>query len=68
MTLGEKEKTMDNKLLPCPFCGGRAKVTITNSQYIISCDNSRCIASEIKAVYIEYGSAVQAWNRRVTEK
>lgn len=59
---------MDNKLLPCPFCGGRAKVTITNSQYIISCDNIRCIASEINAVYIEYGSAVQAWNRRETEK
>lgn len=57
-----------NKLLHCPFCGGRAKVTITNSQYIISCDNPRCIASEIKAVYIEYGSAVQAWNRRETER
>ena len=57
---------MDNKLLPCPFCGGRAKVTITNSQYIVSCDNFRCIASEIKSVYIVYESAVQAWNMRKT--
>ena len=59
---------MDNKLLPCPFCGGRAKVTITNSQYIVSCDNSRCIASEIKSVYIVYESAVKAWNMRKTER
>ena len=57
---------MDNKLFPCPFCGGRAKVTITNSQYIVSCDNFRCIASDIKAVYFVYESAVKAWNMRKT--
>lgn len=59
---------MNDLLKPCPFCGGRAKVTITNSQYIVSCDNFRCISSEIKSVYIEYESAVQAWNRRATER
>ena len=57
-----KESTMDEKLLPCPFCGGRPKIILHASCYIISCQD--CPGSIIMGPYQTKNEAVKAWNRR----
>ena len=61
-----------DKLKPCPFCGGKAKLN-TNSSRITSfayCYCRKCLASGHFA-YDEKGNgkyifeAIEAWNRRV---
>ena len=55
------------KLLPCPFCGGKAKIISQNSvedKYAIMCTNIWCIAFDIEPAYLEKFDAIKAWNTR----
>lgn len=59
-----KEQTMpEDKLLPCPFCGGRPKIILHAACYIISCQD--CPGSIIMGPYQTKEEAIKAWNRRV---
>ena len=57
---------MENKLLPCPFCGGKALPDIGNQngeeadQWFVMC---QCCAAEGPWFY-ERGNAITAWNTR----
>ena len=55
-----------NKLKPCPFCGGLAKITgsqyCTDMRWVICKD---CHAST--TVLDSEEEAIEAWNRRVTD-
>ena len=57
----------ERKLLPCPFCGGEAKI-VKNcyGQTSVKCLNDFCNAvvwGDSKDIDREY-AAVKAWNRR----
>lgn len=51
---------MDNKLKPCPFCGGEARL-IGHSPYSITC--CKCRATTVICDTPE--KAINEWNRRV---
>ena len=55
---------MNEKLLPCPFCGGEAFTHIFGNEiakgYYIACDEC---GANIKAFGYE-AEAIEAWNRR----
>ncbi len=60
---------MTDKLLPCPFCGGKA-YTSENDGYAILCDGKKC---HIEMGYHDEGNfyeteeeAITAWNNRST--
>ena len=62
---------MAEKLLPCPFCGGKAKL----SSYRTSEDSEGCSVhckqcevrtTEFEDAYAPTGNAADAWNRRAT--
>lgn len=61
---------MENKLLPCPFCGGEAYLDISQpagdetEYFTVVC---RCCAAEGPWFNVK-GSAVAAWNRREDAK
>ena len=52
---------MTEKLKPCPFCGGEAK--INKREYSIEC--TRC--SAYMGYFYTKQEAIEAWNRRVTD-
>ncbi len=54
---------MSEKLLPCPFCGGKAKVVQSHNPYVI-CES--CHVST--PMYSWKADAVKAWNRRTERK
>lgn len=68
---------MKNLLLPCPFCGGEAKVQINHSAAQGASDKTACVVCEkcgcrTKEV-IEWGNdfidiASSLWNTRTTEQ
>ena len=55
---------IENKLKPCPFCGGNVVVSwaIIYNHYAVCCENDRCYAQgpERKT----YEGAEKAWNNR----
>lgn len=61
------------KLLPCPFCGGQARVRVEqkNRTYYIGCAKcgarSRAVGRRPwhDTVYIAQGTAAKLWNERV---
>ena len=57
----------DEKLMPCPFCGGEAEVISKNAclnvRYSALCKDKKCIGRGHKT----YGArlqAISAWNKR----
>ncbi len=56
---------MKDKLLPCPFCGGKAKIEATTFPhagwgFIINC----CLMINYDKLYKTKAEAIKAWNRR----
>jgi len=58
---------MRDKLLPCPFCGGDAKLTDVLGDYYVGCDN--CLARTHIALGVRCTAdhAIKTWNLRVPE-
>lgn len=55
------------KLLPCPFCGGKATITIFNHEFgtvTVGCQNEECDITMGKAFFSD-DEAIKHWNRRV---
>ena len=63
-----KENTMNNeKLKPCPFCGGEAKVLGTKYEggdYYIVCERCRVRVGS----YSNPVEAIEAWNKRANSE
>lgn len=64
---------MDEKLKPCPFCGGEAKMKdtllINNiSAYVIGCGNTGCYVRPTTSYYRKRKEVIEAWNRRAGEQ
>lgn len=57
---------MPNKLKPCPFCGGKAKIFPTPDDfgYGVECEND-CIF--FFGQFDTRERAIEAWNRRACE-
>lgn len=63
---------MKKELKPCPFCGGKAKITDTNTEdkqhfYYIQCTKcgaAACFGNESETKK----DAIKAWNRRINEE
>lgn len=55
---------MDNKLKPCPFCGGEAILAenANSEELLVECCN--CYAHT--GLYCSEQEAIDAWNRRVS--
>ena len=51
----------DQKLLPCPFCGGKARIKKYDNEYDVICDICACSTrvTETKA------DAIKFWNNRI---
>lgn len=62
------ESYKNNKLLPCPFCGGEAEIghyisnTTEKHKYYVGCSEDECC--EIDKTFNTEEEAVNAWNRR----
>lgn len=56
------------KLKPCPFCGGEAKVfgNYDDSDYHVNCTNDECGCYWVN-YYKTKEEAVEAWNRRISQ-
>ena len=58
---------MTEKLKPCPFCGGEARLvndTSGKSVWTVSCESQECYVSPEAANYDKAEWAIAAWNRR----
>ena len=56
-----------DKLKPCPFCGGKAKIVdVSGGWCAVVCDKceatSKCIV--YSGAYAAEAAAIKAWNRR----
>lgn len=68
----------DNKLKPCPFCGGDADmVTVARAEcpyrpheVFVSCNmcGVKTPVIVVRPEYCAYDKAVEAWNRRATNE
>lgn len=60
---------MDDKLKPCPFCGGKSKIVedeiaqgYASGKYYMTCSSTKgCVMNRL---YHGKKSAIKAWNRR----
>lgn len=55
------------ELLPCPFCGGEAKL-VSNTSSTVQCQNDQCIIGD-PAPFNDFShrhDAITAWNTRAT--
>ena len=62
---------MDEKLKPCPFCGGEVTISPGRSdlRWLLCSKGSACAGSGLHTVFTEAGqeTAIAAWNRRAGE-
>ena len=61
---------MSEELKPCPFCGGRAGIKITQHvprgyDYTPQCKNPHCCGRLYKK-FEDRETAIKMWNRRAT--
>lgn len=55
---------MDETLLPCPFCGGEAKLVRNSSgSYFVRCADRQC-AAKTRLFHENENGARASWNRR----
>jgi hypothetical protein len=52
----------DTELKPCPFCGGKAKVSLFLGNYCVTCCD--CLGSIVPDKGMTKDYAIKAWNRR----
>lgn len=58
-------KRSGDELLPCPFCGGDARLLDKGGdEYDVCCGTTQCYASCGADWYLERARAIEAWNRR----
>ena len=58
------ESVSEIKLLPCPFCGGEAKLSKSGSYAVVSCLNSSCNGNACCYKYDSPQEAIEHWNTR----
>ncbi len=63
---------MTNELKPCPFCGGKAEMQITERcpsgfDYTPRCLNTSC-CGRLQKKYAVIDTAVYMWNRRYNDE
>ena len=63
----------EEKLKPCPFCGGEAELEITGLYWDVNCKRwdvncKRCLANVGAYKCYNKKQAVEAWNRRYKEQ
>ena len=55
---------MEEKLKPCPFCGGEAFLWRTNHIVFIQCSNYNANSHLVEVRAKNDKDAIEAWNRR----
>lgn len=58
------------RLLPCPFCAGKAHIryiAVMQKPYFPECENECCIAGDTGVSFETEKEAIEAWNRRTKE-
>lgn len=60
------EMEAEEELLPCPFCGGKARVlsSIGSECFGVQCNNGKCKVSPITDFTADINDAIASWNRR----
>lgn len=62
---------MSSELKPCPFCGGKAEITMHvddyGTYYVVCCMTDKCRGSEDYSWSETHNveEAIKAWNRRM---
>ena len=59
---------MDEKLKPCPFCGGKAYIDGERHWWVVVCDACKCRLGENNAEFETKEEAIEAWNTRAIEQ
>ena len=55
----------ENGLLPCPFCGGKARLNEWDpNTFIASCGSTSCKVEPVSDVRLRKQEAITAWNTR----
>ena len=68
MYCGEKMDREDEKLKPCPFCGGEAFIYGVFGMFAIGCKDYGCRGCVYDGKKYNYKvQAMTAWNRRASE-
>lgn len=59
---------MSERLLPCPFCGGEAKILyLVNMDMPMYWPRCKVCDAEINTLFRSAELAIEAWNRRTQE-
>lgn len=58
----EKVRMEMEKLKPCPFCGGKARINLFLGNYCVTCDE--CAGAIFPCKGMKRKEAVKQWNRR----
>lgn len=61
----EIKRAMNEELKPCPFCGGKAEISLLLSNYGVACTS--CMGAIFPAKEQTREEAIKAWNRRATK-
>jgi hypothetical protein len=56
----------DKVIIPCPYCGGYAKLECQHGQYVVFCISTRCLVEPCTPYYNTPEEAIEAWNSRVS--
>ena len=54
------------KLLPCPFCGGEARLRQILNTHVVECGKCWAHSANVAGVNYTKEQAIEAWNRRAT--
>ena len=60
--------TGEKKLLPCPFCGGKAFMWTTNDTLTVECEHYHVDKHRVMLSGRFGGDVIDAWNRRASGK